>query len=174
MRTYSSPYDTFNKSIVCVIGASVLALTQAQAFSRHSGCSNSIYTIDQMSRVTGSNIRIKYNTRQSQLSVIKKYFHLNDQELADTIGVSRKTLYNWQIKGINKEKDRQRVFELSVIAEDWNYNQLHTTKEKLSKAVLGSTSVMQLLMNEELDKEKIIFAGRRLAHQSLNPDTSLI
>ena len=66
------------------------------------------------------------------------------------------------------------MFELSVIAEDWSYNKLPTDKEKLFTPILGSTSVMQMLTDEKLDREKIIFAGRRLAHQSLTPELGVI
>lgn len=103
----------------------------------------------------------------TKVAIIKEYFHLNDEELADVIGVSRKTLYNWEKQGVSEEKDRHRISKLSVIAEDWHYNKLPTSKDKLSEAVLGSNSVMQMLMSEELDREKIVFAGRRLAHQEL-------
>lgn len=166
--------NAFNKSAIAVIGASALAVTQAQAFSVHSGYSNNTYKLEQISRISGSNISVKKNTRRSQLLVIKEFFALSDEELSNIVGVSRKTLYNWEKQGVNKEKDRNRISKLSVIAEDWYYNRLPTNKEKLSKAVLGSTSVMQMLMSEELDREKIVFAGRRLAHQSLTPNASLI
>ena len=164
-----------NRSITtAVIGASFLITTPTYASKKSTSYDNSRYMVDRMSQASGSSINIKYNTRQSQLSTIKEYFTLSDEELANLVGVSRKTLYNWERQGISKEKDRQRVFELSVIAEDWNYNKLPTDKEKLFTPVLGSTSIMQMLTDKELDREKIIFAGRRLAHQSLTPSISLI
>ncbi|WP_367104824.1 hypothetical protein [uncultured Psychrobacter sp.] len=164
-----------NKNITtALIGASILATTPAYAFKKSTSYDNSRYIIDKMSQASGSSINVKYNTRQSQLSTIKEYFDLSDEELANLVGVSRKTLYNWEKQGISKERDRQRVFELSVIAEDWSYNKLPTDKEKLSTPIIGSTSVMQMLTDKELDREKIIFAGRRLAHQSLTPEVGLI
>ncbi|WP_201587424.1 hypothetical protein [Psychrobacter jeotgali] len=164
-----------NKSITpAIIGASFLITTPTYASKKSTSYDNTRYIIDKMSQASGSSINVKYNTRQSQLSTIKKYFDLSDEKLANLVGVSRKTLYNWEKQGISKQKDRQRVFELSVIAEDWNYNKLPTDKEKLFTPVLGSTSVMQMLTNKELDREKIIFAGRRLAHQSLTPEVGLI
>lgn len=164
-----------NKSITtAVIGASFLITTPTYASKKSTSYDNSRYVVDKMSRSSGSSINIKYNTRQSQLSTIKEYFALNDEELAKIMGVSRKTLYNWEKQGISKEQDRQRVFELSVIAEDWEYNKLPIEKEKLFTPVLGSTTVMQMLADKNLDREKIIFAGRRLAHQSLKPEVGLI
>lgn len=166
--------NNFQKNAIAVISASALTITQAQAFSVHSGYSNNDYKLEQISRISGSNVNVKRNIRQSQISLIKDFFALSDEELSNIVGVSRKTLYNWEKQGINKEKDRHRISKLSVIAEDWNYNQLPTAKDQLSKPILGSLSVMQMLMSKELDKEKIIFAGRRLAHHSLVYDTSLI
>lgn len=167
--------SNWNKSITtALIGASILAATPTYASKKPTSYDDSRYMVDKMSRSSGSSINVKYNNRKSQLSTIKEYLALSDEELASIVGVSRKTIYNWEKQGINKDKDRQRIFELSVIAEDWHYNRFPTTKEKLSKAVVGSTSVMQMLMSEELDREKIIFAGRRLAHQSLTLNTSLI
>jgi len=164
-----------NKNITtAILGASILATTPSYASKKSTSYDSSRYMVDQMSQASGSSINVKYNTRQSQLSIIKNNLALNDEELASIIGVSRKTIYNWEKQGINKDKDRQRIFELSAIAEDWNYNQFPTNKRKLSQPVLGSTSVMQMLMDERLDKEKIIFAGRRLAHQLLTPETGLI
>ncbi|MGB6824610.1 hypothetical protein [Psychrobacter sp.] len=164
-----------NKSITtAVIGASFFVTTPTYASKKSTSYDSSRYMVDKLSRASGSSFNVKYNTRQSQLSIIKEYFAFSDEELASVMGVSRKTLYNWEKQGISKGKDRQRIFELSIIAEDWEYNKLSTDKEKLSKAILGSTSVMQMLMSEDLDKEKIIFAGRRLAHQSLTPSISLI
>ena len=175
MRQSSYGSSSFNRNVTtAIISASILATSSTYASKNLTSYDNSRYILDKVSRVSGSNINVKYNTRQSQLSIIKEYFDLNDEELAAVVRVSRKTLYNWEKQGVSKEKDRQRIFELSIIAEDWEYNKLSTDKEKLSKAILGSTSVMQMLMSENLDKEKIIFAGRRLAHQSLTPSTSLI
>ncbi len=167
--------SNWNKSITtALIGASILATTPTYASKKSTSYDDSRYVVDKMSRSSGSSINVKYNNRKSQLSTIKEYLALSDEELANIIGVSRKTLYNWEKQGISKEKDRQRVFELSVIAEDWDYNELPTDKEKLFKPVLGSTSVMQMLTDKKLDREKIIFAGRRLAHQSLTPEVGLI
>lgn len=164
-----------NKSVTtAIIGASILATPTTYASKNLTSYDSSRYIVDKVSRVSGSSVNVRYNLRQSQLSIIKEYFDLNDEELADIIGVSRKTLYNWEKQGVSKEKDRHRISKLSVIAEDWYYNKLPTSKEKLSESVLGSNSVMQMLMSEELDREKIIFAGRRLAHQSLTLNTNLI
>lgn len=174
MQLNESLNKAFNRGAIAFIGASTFAMTHVQAFSEHSGYLNDVYKLEQISRPSGSNIIVRHNTRQSQISAIKKFLELNDQELADIIGVTRKTLYNWQKRGIDKEKDRQRVLELSVIAEDWSYNKLPTDKEKLLTPVLGSTSVMQMLTDKELDRGKIIFAGQRLAHQSLTPEVGLI
>lgn len=164
-----------NTSITtAVIGASFLITTPTYASKKSTSYDNSRYMVDKMSRASGSSINVKYNTRQSQLTTIKECFALSDEELANVMGVSRKTLYNWEKQGISKEKNRQRVFELSVIAEDWEFNKLSTSKEDLFTPVLGSLSVMQMLTDKELDREKIIFAGRRLAHESLMPKTGLI
>ena len=166
--------DNFNTTMITFVGASTVAISQAQALPVQSGYPNTIYKLGQMNRNSGSSVQVRENSRQSQLSIIKSTFGLTDQELADILMVSRKTLHNWEKQGVRKEKDRQRIFELSVISEDWQYNQLPTTRDKLNLAVIELNSVMQMLKEDTLDKERIIFAGRRLAHQSLTSKNSLI
>lgn len=166
----------FNKSTAqLILGATILASTSVHAFDNKStSYDNSRYIIEKIKQTSGTTVVVNSRHRKSQISIIRDIFDIKNEELSETIGISRKTLHNWEKFGIKKEKDRQRVFELSVIAEDWKFNKLPTNKEALSKPIVGSLSVIDMLKDEKLDREKIIFAGRRLSHQSLAPEIGLI
>lgn len=129
--------------------------------------------LDSISKISGSSVQVTYQKRNNQLQDIKETFGFTDATLAEIIGVSRKTLHNWEQQGIKKEKDRQRIFELSVIAKDWKYNRLPIAIETLSQTVLHELNVLDMLKAEKLDREKIIFAGRKLAHQAMQPQQGL-
>ncbi len=167
---------SYNNTIprtLLVLGAATLSISGAKPFAVRTTYGHNRQYLESISQVSGSNISVKYQTRNNQLQSIKDAFALTDELLAEVVGVSRKTLHNWEKQGIKKEKDRQRIFELSVIAEDWRYNQLPTQSEKLKEKVLGNDSILTLLKSTHLDREKILFAGRRLAHQSLAAEQGL-
>lgn len=166
------------KTMMVAVGAAALGSTnlgfaETQPYYVRTTYGNDYAWLDSISQVSGSNIQVTYQKRSNQLQRIKETFGFTDATLAEIIGVSRKTLHNWEQQGIKKEKDRQRIFELSVISDDWAYNRLPRAIEILSQTVLHELSVLDMLKAEKLDREKIIFAGQRLAHQALQPETGL-
>lgn len=155
------------------LGSATFGFAETQPYHVRTTYGNDHALLDRISQVSGSSIQVTYQKRSNQLQRIKEIFGFTDATLAEIIGVSRKTLHNWEQQGIKKEKDRQRIFELAVIAKDWEYNQLPIAIETLSQTVLHGLSALDMLKAEKLDREKIIFAGQRLAHQALQPETGL-
>lgn len=159
--------------MVAVGTSATLGFAEIPPYKISTAYGNNYALLERLSQVSGSNVQVTYQKRSNQLQRIKETFSFTDATLAEIIGVSRKTLHNWEQQGIKKEKDRQRIFELAVIAKDWEYNRLPKATETLSQAVLHELSVLDMLKAEKLDRERIIFAGQRLAHQALQPETGL-
>ena len=120
---------------------------------------------------TGQNYTIlnKQTTILEQnLDFIKLTFSLTEEELAKSIGVTRKTLLNWKKyeSEPNKEKT-QKMFELYILAKNWKGAQFPTDNIKLNSPVLDGKTIKDLLQDSDTDSEKILFAGNRLMHQSI-------
>lgn len=111
---------------------------------------------------------------EQNLDFIKSTFSLTEEELAKSIGVTRKTLLNWKKyeSEPNKEKT-QKMFELYLLAKNWKSAQFPTDNIKLNSPVLDGKTVKDLLQDSNSDSEKILFAGNRLMHQSIG-ETDLI
>ena len=104
------------------------------------------------------------NKLASAVNEICMAFGLTKEELAQVCKVqSRKTLYNW-INGETKPRKSamSRIFDLLVTARAWRSSGFAADKEKLHEPVLGDQSVLDLLNQPEIDKERILFAGSRL------------
>ena len=109
-----------------------------------------------------------------QLDFIKDTFGLYDEEFAQACDVTRGTLVNWRANNsIPRDKSRARVFELYNIAKDWQEQSFTTDRALIATPVIGNESVLDLLQAEQLDKQKILFAGRRLFRQ-LSTETDLL
>lgn len=158
---------------VGALACSFIPTANAHITPINSGSNNAYETIKNIGIRSGSTLNLKLNSRNTQLKEIKEIFNFTNEYLAEIIGISRKTLDNWVNGGIKKAKDKQRVFELFMIAEDWNSNNLPTSYELISQPIVDGKSVVNLLQEDSLDKEKIIFAGRSLAHLSLQPEEGL-
>ena len=105
---------------------------------------------------------------QKQLEIIKSVFLITDNELAERIGVTRKTLFNWKKLESDPSRDKiQRIFELHLLAKNWKNSQYPSTTMDLSTPVLAGMSIKDMLLEPSINSEKILFAGSRLMHQSL-------
>lgn len=101
----------------------------------------------------------------SRVDTILTAFNLTKEELASVCRVqSRKTLYNW-IDGtsVPRKAAMQRIFDLFDIAQAWRQSGYPGDAEAVHNPVLAGKSVFDLLREEALDKERILFAGTRLA-----------
>lgn len=103
-----------------------------------------------------------------RLERIESAFCITREELADVCRTTRKTVYNWLNQDSEPQaKNRQRLFELDVLAEDWLDAGYTQERDQLHKPLIDGKSVMDLLTDERLDRELVLFAGSRLAISNL-------
>ncbi|MDO4230432.1 MAG: hypothetical protein Q4C98_11510 [Capnocytophaga sp.] len=98
----------------------------------------------------------------NHLENIKKTFSLTNDELAKVIGVTRKTLHNWKTGVTSRAENRQRIFNLFMLAQNWNKAAFSQNKHELNQPIINGKSVIDLLSEEYLDSEQILFAGSRI------------
>jgi hypothetical protein len=116
---------------------------------------------------TGSNIQIKkasQNKLEISLNEICNAFGLNREELATICHVnSRKTLYNWiDGKTTPRKPAMKRVFDLLSAADSWKHAGFSGDRDQLQQPVLDGQSLFDILNQEKIDSELILFVGARL------------
>ncbi len=108
------------------------------------------------------------NILEERLDIIKSNFSLSEDELSQSLGVTRKTLFNWKNQDSTPSKAKSmKIFQLYILAKNWSENRFSSNPSDLNHPVLGGESIKDMLLAEELDSEKILFAGNRVAHKSL-------
>lgn len=120
----------------------------------------------------------KYNIINQQVSsvgekldYIKSTFLLSEEQLANIVGVGRKTLFNWKNEASEPNKDKtQRIFELYMVAKNWKNAQYPITSFAFHSPVLSGQSIQDMLHEFPLNSEKVLFSGNRLAHQNIGED----
>lgn len=109
------------------------------------------------------------NALVDKLELIKTVFSMTEFEIAESIGISRKTLFNWkQRKSAPNKIKAQNIFDLYLLAKNWQNFGFKTDSFELELPILGGKSVKDLLKDGKLDSEKILFAGNRLNHKNLD------
>ncbi len=106
----------------------------------------------------------KDNQFANKINDICATFSLTKTELSQVCKIqSRKTLYNW-IDGTSKPRKStmSRIFDLSIIAQAWKQSGFTNKSELLNTPILDGLSVLDLLTEEKIDKERILFTGSRL------------
>lgn len=120
------------------------------------------------SRAFRISIKKTVNSESTFDKIVEKIsvtFNLTKNELADVCQVrTRKTLYNW-IDGSSKphKSTMKRIYELFDIAQAWRQSSYPNTAESIHSPVVDGRSVFDLLQEDKLDKERVLFAGTRLA-----------
>jgi DNA-binding XRE family transcriptional regulator len=111
------------------------------------------------------------NTYPDHIEKIKNIFNLTDEELAKVLKVSRKTLYNWKQKGSESSsaKSRKRIFDFYILAKDWKDLNYPSSKSALEISILQGSSIKDLLIAEDFDRKRVLYAGSKLNLQ-LNDD----
>jgi len=106
----------------------------------------------------------KTNKLESILTDISETFKLTkDQQVAIYRIQSRKTVYNWIDKtSVPHQTTMRRIYALFSITEAWQQAGFQITKEELLYPILNDLSVFNLLSQDVLNKEQILFAGSRL------------
>lgn len=120
---------------------------------------------------SGQNYNIINNQKsplEQKLDVIKLAFAMREDDIAQSIGVTRKTLFNWKQQDSHPNKEKtQNIFDLYLLAKNWMDAGFSTDTFDLETPVFAGQSIKDMLREPKLNSEKILFAGNRLAHQSL-------
>lgn len=100
---------------------------------------------------------------------IESTFGMTREELAKACKTTRKTIYNW----LNHEaepqaRNRQRLFDLDILARDWADAGYPQRQDQLNRPLIDGRTVMDLLADDTIDRELILFAGSRLAIGDVN------
>tara|TARA_R110002050_G_scaffold30500_2_gene78105 strand:- start:143 stop:712 length:570 start_codon:yes stop_codon:yes gene_type:complete len=104
----------------------------------------------------------------SFLHEITSIFSMTKEELASVCHVgSRATLYNWLQGDVTPRKETQfRVYELLKVARAYKFNCGKLTHEQLCTPAFKGKSILELLKEDTLNQEAIIFAGNTIAFNS--------
>jgi transcriptional regulator with XRE-family HTH domain len=124
---------------------------------------------------SGSSTKIDIEAKNNLASVVDEIcsaFGLTKEELAQVCKVqSRKTLYNW-INGEVKPRKAamNRIYDLLLSARAWRKTGFSVVLGQLHVPVLSGQSVFDLLSEEQIDRDRILFAGSRLSMLSSKSD----
>jgi len=116
---------------------------------------------------SGSRLTLELNVSDSLERLLKRIqaaFGINKDELAKVCNATRKTIYNWlDGKSEPQEKNRERLFVLDVLADDWTGAGYTTDRIRLKQAIVDGRSIFDLLCDDPIDSELVLFAGSRSA-----------
>ena len=116
---------------------------------------------------TGSFVTIdwkQHDPLEALLGRVESAFGITRGQLAQACKTTRKTVYNW-IDGTSEPqaKNRERLFTLDVLATDWADAGYTTDRSLLQQPVIDGRSVFELLCDDSIDSELVLFAGSRIA-----------
>jgi len=137
-----------------------------QRFLLYQGSGGSVTSMYSIS-ITGAKTQVKQvaqNKLESAVSYIRTTFGLTKEELTQVFHIqSRKTLYNWINGESNPRKPAmKRIFDLLIAAKAWKHSGFSSDREQLRQAVLDGQNLFDILNQEIVDKELILFIGSRL------------
>ena len=104
------------------------------------------------------------NNIEAAANEICQAFGLTREEFTKICKIkSRKTLYNW-INGNTKPRrsTMRRMFDLWMAAKAWRSNGNSADPSLLHQPVVGNQSVFDMLNEDEIDEDRILFAGSSL------------
>ena len=92
-------------------------------------------------------------------------------KLAKVCNTTRKTIYNWLGgTGEPQERNRERLFVLDVLADDWAGAGYSTDRVILKRPSVDGRSVFEMLCEDPIDSDLVFFAGSRIAlHDRRSP-----
>lgn len=107
----------------------------------------------------------------SKLNLVKETFGLTNEQLADVIGSTRKTVHNW-MTGINRpnRSKAKRVLELDNIASMWVSRGFTSDRDTLFLQSQSGSSLLDLLSKRDLDKDLVMFHGASLHLENLGEE----
>ncbi len=127
-------------------------------------------TVTSFLSVTPSGINIEVqsyakNKLAQAIDEVCSAFRLTKEEFTQICHVqSRKTLYNW----INGETEPRkaamnRIFDLVIVARAWVSYGLNAYNSQLYEQIIDNQSVLDLLSQQVIDQDKILFSGSKLS-----------
>ncbi len=161
--TPSGSYAPFSTPPAFVL---VLERGPTQTFALYQGSGGGVASFLTMSP-SGAKTQISPEPKNKlalAIEEISSAFALTKEALAQVCLVeTRKTLYNW-INGETtpRKPAMNRIFDLLITARAWTQAGLTINQAELEQPVLENQSVLDLLRQPEIDKERILFAGSRL------------
>lgn len=170
------PKLTFSGALFCAsvpllsIGSGGSSFSHTHPYSYNTTTTQQIQTPQKIEKIQGAALK---DTIEQQKIFIKETFDLTDQEIAEILGVERKTLHNWVHKDrIPKAINSQNYFMLYLIAQGW-HKSLFPTNEAL-KSTLSQEQRTTLLQNlKSFNSDKVMFIGRNLL-RTLDSQNSLM
>jgi len=115
----------------------------------------------------GSCIEQRYKlSLKSLIDSVQHTFNLTVEEIASVCLVSRKTIYNWKDGDKPNKPNKQklkRLLDASILAKEWSRVLPDISREALELPVVNDKSVISMLLENELNKDLILFAGSRLS-----------
>ena len=108
-------------------------------------------------------VKIPYNKIATAVDEVCGSFGLTKAEFAELCHQSRKSLYNW-IKGEStpRKATMHRIFELLNASRAWQHAGFSNDRQHLSQAVLDGQSLFDILNQDKIDIDQILFVGSRL------------
>lgn len=96
---------------------------------------------------------------QLNLKKIRSTFGLNKSELASALKSTRMTVDGWLDGATPNKTKRQRVLDLIDIADAWVFGGYPMNTDVLKVKQFRGESLLDMLMSERLDRDKILFFG---------------
>lgn len=125
-------------------------------------------TVSYSQSPSGSNVSFvisKGNSLAVAIEKISTTFGLTKEQLAEVVGSTRKSVYNW-MDGSSAPRiaTLNRIHELQLTANEWARSGLAKPTELLHTPVLEGQSLFELLRNGA-NQNALLFAGTRLSLQ---------
>lgn len=105
------------------------------------------------------------------LDELAQTFDLTQEDLSHICNSSRKSINNWLSGDLPNKTKNRRLLKLYLIQKEWVSAGFSSSRNLLDLKVLGERSVLELLSQDKLDVERILFAGSRLSLSQ--PDSSV-
>jgi len=135
---------------------------------------------------TGGQLRVlahlQYHSQSAQanpiidaLEVIRTTFGLTMEMLSDSCGVTRPLVYRWLAGDVTpKRQNQQRIFKLREAAMNWQREAYPYPKNHLHEPIMRAKTLLDLLNEDPVDVQRILFAGQRLKLAELDATAEVI
>jgi hypothetical protein len=120
---------------------------------------------------------MQVRTIPDQVAEVKAAFGLSVSQLAAVMGVKRPTIYSWfNDEGTQtlRRANRERIFELSHYASEWNERSLVSAQKYISVDLTGDGSLLELLCKPALIRNEIYRAFDAMLEAFKKSDKSAI